>query len=105
MILTAIWFGLVASGQQKSPSVKTGCFVAGQLDNKERREPSLLAKSEAGLLRLNQRFRVVSFSTSSAMVETAASNALTSAFTGIDMVFHLLFEENCGLQLRNSRLM
>jgi hypothetical protein len=104
MILTAIWFGLVASGQQKSPSVKTGSVVAGQLGDKERREPSLLAKSEAGLLRLDQCLRVVSFNTSSAMVETAASNALTSAFTGIDMVFHLLFEGICGLQQRNPRL-
>jgi hypothetical protein len=42
---------------------------------------------------------------SSAIMATAASNLLTSAFTGSDMVFHLLFEENCGLQQRSPRLM
>jgi hypothetical protein len=43
--------------------------------------------------------------TSSATTETATTIALTSALFHIDMIFHLLFEENCGFQKRNPRLM
>ncbi len=68
------------------------------------RRPDLLMKQEAGLHRRDQRLRGDSFITSSAMVEITARNALTSIFTGSDMVFHLLSEEDCGLQQRNPRL-
>jgi len=61
-------------------------------------KPAALVKWETGLHCRRYRLPFVSLITSSAIVAATASNALTSAFTGSDMVFHLLFEENCGFQ-------
>ena len=95
---------LVESKQQKGPSdkdepVADGWFVL------ESAKTSVHMKLEAGLLRFGYRLRVVSLIVSSTTVAATASKALASAFMGNDMVFHLLFEENCGVHERNPRLM
>ena len=88
----------------KKPVGEDGRVVDGQYVVVGAKKPVLPVKLETGLRRMGYRLRVVSLIVSSAIVAAMASKALTSAFTGSDMAFHLLFEENCGLQQRNPRL-
>jgi hypothetical protein len=105
MILTAIGLRLVASGQQKSPSVRTGELLTDLVGRLESEKPCSGNKKWDRSRFSAQRLRDWPLRTSSATTETATTIALTSALFHIDMVFHLLFEENCGLQQRNPRLM